>query len=257
MTDTTSDTTETAKGYLAKTIILPLLLSILISQSASAHDPLFSQGEDWKLSYDKNNLEIYTKRLDGHPVKAVKGVTRIKTNLESVATAITDADSLSSWFPYMKSSELLQAPDIQGHSYTYIISNLPWPIKDRDVLYANKITYNEDMTEIYLYSNVIQDDALKSLNPKFVRIPASEALWRAKAIDNETVEVELYAHADPGGAIPKWFTNLVVIQAPKESLMNLREFLESADPDDQKPIDTKKVFGRQIQLVDTSTNSAL
>ena len=229
-------------------VLLPVVFLTLLSSVASARDPLFTGGENWVLTYDKDDIKIYTKHLKGQAVKAVKSVTKIKTNLESVATAITDADSLSSWFPYLKSSELLRAPNHEGESYTYIISSLPWPIKNRDILYKNKISYNENKTAIYFYSNVVMDEKLKAKNGNLVRVPASEALWRAKVLDEKTVEVELYAHADPGGSIPKWFTNLVVIQAPKKSLNNLRSYLESLDPSKEEPFDSLKVFGEEVIL---------
>ena len=224
------------------------VVMLVASQLSWAQTLNFDSGEEWKVSYDKKGILLHTKKLEGEVIRAVKVATTIKASIESAIFAITNVDQMASWVPILESSELLQSTDNNGKSISYLITDLPWPIKNRDVLYENRTTYNEDKSEVYFYSSAFIDEELKSSHSSLVRMPSSQALWRVKAIGKNLVEVELTAHADPGGAIPKWFANLVIVQGPKMTILNLRKLLERESEEIAKKFDSKEVFGHDVKL---------
>jgi len=47
-----------------------------------------------------------------------------------------------------------------------------------------------------------------------VRIRESSAAWKINKLSNGKLRMELTSHAEPGGNIPKWLANMVVLQLP-------------------------------------------
>ena len=225
-------------------VVLMCLTSLALGENSS----LFDEGENWELEYNKDGIEVYTRGISQQPIKAVKARVVIRSDLKSVASVLANVELLPSWISVLESSELLKAPDVAGKSLTYMVSDLPWPVKNRDALYVNHMRYNEYHGEVIRYSSIIVDELTKAKNPSYVRMPESEARWRARNLQDGNIEVELIAHADPGGAIPKWFANLVVIQAPKKTLTNLRDLLESGNYSQKLRYVSKDIFGYEVGL---------
>lgn len=224
------------------------LVLLIYSSYALSQPQLFVSNTKWDVSYDKNGIKVYTKRINGSPIRAVRAITQVRSDLESASVAISNVDAMESWVPILGHTELLRAPDKEGNSFSYLILDLPWPLRNRDVLYKNKMYYSADKSEVYMYSNAVYDSAVKKHDKRFVRLPASESLWSLRRIDDDYVEIELIAHADPGGHIPKWFADLVVVDAPKRSLLNLRELLQSDKYRKKVYFNPKEIFGHEVVL---------
>ena len=63
--------------------------------------PLFvfesSAQEDWKLGKDKNGIMVFTRKVEGHKLKAVKATTKINANIKDIAAIIADFNNHSKW----------------------------------------------------------------------------------------------------------------------------------------------------------------
>ena len=60
-----------------------------------------------------------------------------------------------------------------------------------------------------------------------VRIPRLQAGWTVTPIAPGETEIRLDGQADPGGSIPVWVANMVVVELPEMTLKNLRRLLEN------------------------------
>jgi len=61
-----------------------------------------------------------------------------------------------------------------------------------------------------------------------IRIPKLEGYWKLVPLDKMKTEVTFQVAAEPGGEIPSWLANAMVIDMPFHTLNNLKERVETA-----------------------------
>jgi hypothetical protein len=64
------------------------------------------------------------------------------------------------------------------------------------------------------------------VKPKVIRIANSTGKWVLSPLGNSSVKVVYTLHADPGGSIPAWLTNMFVTQGPSQSFKKLKVHLQ-------------------------------
>jgi len=60
-----------------------------------------------------------------------------------------------------------------------------------------------------------------------VRVPASSVIWKVTPLDNDSLSIEYYGQADPGGSVPAWAANSFCTKGPFETFRNLRKLISS------------------------------
>jgi hypothetical protein len=114
-----------------KSMRFTLLIGILFVLT-----PLTAQG-DWVLQKDKDGIQVYTKEMPGSNFKAFRGVTILECSMESIISVFMDAAACVDWMQNCKSSRFLENNGTLK-TLTYIQTEAPWPVKDRDGIYPCK-----------------------------------------------------------------------------------------------------------------------
>jgi hypothetical protein len=65
------------------------------------------------------------------------------------------------------------------------------------------------------------------LQQGFVRVSRVKGFWQLKPYEGG-VEVVYQVHSDPGGSVPAWLANSFVVDAPFNTLINLRKLAENS-----------------------------
>ncbi len=208
-------------------------------------DPRFKVSSEWNLESDEDGIQTYTKYLEGMSLRAFKVVTTVDAPLPQTLMFLNDSTQFDRWINMLKSAEILQQTDPNGVSYNHMITQVPWPIRNRDVVVKATIVYDEEKDEV-----IITSDAAPTFIPDeegLVRIHESSAKWQINRLSNGTLRLELTSHAEPGGNIPKWLANMVVLQLPKYMFSRLPQILES-DEVKNLEFDSIQIFGKEVQL---------
>ncbi len=182
---------------------------------------------DWHLESDKKGLSLYTRTVEGQPLKDFRGIIRIKATFSQVVSALSNAEKMPAWFYLMKETEVKM---INSQTYLYLVIGGIWPIQDRDAFVRIKVSQNSQTKAITFSTSVVAD--IYPISPKRIRIPSMNSGFSVTPISENETEVRLDGNANPGGAIPAWAANLVVTRLPEKTLLKLRELLE------EKPYDT-------------------
>lgn len=180
---------------------------------------LLSQ-KDWKLKKESDGITVYTKKVENSGFKAFKGITNIKTTLSTLLAVFQDIDGLKHWSYKVKHAEVVEGSTPLNRIY-YVVTDAPWPVKDRDGVYQFSFELHEDQKLIT--ARVI---ALKGRIPEkknHVRIKESTGSWIFRDLNNGEVEVTYENHAEAGGSIPAWLANSSVINLPFHTLQKLKE----------------------------------
>lgn len=176
----------------------------------------------WELQKE-GKITVYTRYIPGEQLKAFKVSTIVKSNLASMLTLLADTEAFPDWFFMMKGMEVLKEPNAQGETYVRLMTEAPWPVKDRDAIIKATLKQNPDTKEI-----VITGIGVPEYHPpqnKFVRMPTLESSWRFTPMPDGMLEVEMIGHANPGGNIPRWLANLAVTVMPTKTMKNIHKML--------------------------------
>ncbi len=201
----------------------------------------------WVKETSNDDFTIYTRVIEGKPIREVKIEADLRTSLEALLTILADIETFPDWIPMLSEVSWVAEPNSEGLSYVYMITDVPWPIRDRDIVVRTTIAHNSDTKEIFLTS-ISEPDRTPEAEG-LIRIPSSTATWTIKDNGDGTLSTTLQSHADPGGQIPKWLANFVVVSGPKQMFSQLIDALE--DPkwsDPSYPYDMNYVFGYESPL---------
>ncbi len=175
----------------------------------------------WTLKKDKNGVQIYTRPIEGSPLKEFKGIVNIRTTADAAKKLLLDLPSYTEWQHNCIESSILKTNnenDIIGISLT----DAPWPVQDREAIVQTKVV--EKNGSIYLNMTALPD-YIKAKNG-VVRIPKMTGFWKITPNGDGTVEVLQQVHASPGGRIPDWLANSAVVDTPYNTLLNMKRRLE-------------------------------
>lgn len=178
----------------------------------------------WQLEAENEdkNIQVFTRKLEGSTLKEFKGVTKLKTDVNALVALLQDTQSATKWMHnIIEFEEKEKISEVE--SIVYSISETPWPVTDRDSYVRSILTVSE--------SGVVKSTltALPDYAPKdedYVRMPSIKGGWVFTPLADGIVEVVYQIHADPGGSLPDWIVNSIVVETPLETLSNLHEQIQ-------------------------------
>ncbi len=183
--------------------------------------PLSTESE-WTLEKDTKGIKIYTRAKKDSPLKEFKAITQVNTSLSEMVAYMKQVDNYINWFDAVTEVKLLEQVGADEF-YVYINNSAPWPVKDRDNI--TRMQFVQDDSETVTIHVTGLPDYIPH-HDKRVRIPYIEGFWQFKKIDATTTEVTQQMHAAPGGAIPNWLANMVVVDNPFNTLKTLKKHFE-------------------------------
>lgn len=196
-------------------IIFLFLYPLMISCSAEA--------QSWDFIKEKDGIKIYTRVETGRSLKSYKGITDINVQAEKIFTLMEDINNIDWWDKKLTHIKVLLHEKDKRAQY-YMIYNSPWPVKNRDLCVDVTIT-KDTVTGV----RRIDIASLNGVIPEYddmVRIKDYRQTWTIIPAGKELTHIELEGFVDPAGAIPKWISNLLIIESPIKAISALREALK-------------------------------
>ena len=185
---------------------------------------------EWELKRDKSEIKVFTSPVEGSGFKAVRAEMLIPASLSSLVALVSDSEACPTWADLCKEEKVIeQVSPTESYRYTY--NDIPFPVKDRDVLAHVVWKYDSDAKKVTMTSQATTDRLAKT---KAVRIENAIAQWHFTEKDNGEVLVENFAHIDPNGPTPAWVTNLMLVDSPYKTLKRMRKIIESGKYDNSK-----------------------
>lgn len=195
-----------------------LIISVCLLLQTGAFSVYAS--ENWDLKKDRDGIQIYTRKVEGSPFKAVRGVTRVNARLSSLVALVRDARACPDWADRCGESWVHEKIS-ETEEYVYTLNELPWPVSDRDVLAHVRWSQSADNLAVTMLSSATE--GLLEKKKGIVRLTEANAQWIFTPLASGEVEVVTLAHINPAGPLPAWVTNLLLVDAPFNTLNKLRE----------------------------------
>ncbi len=202
--------------------ILAMCTVALIPHSASAQ-----MDDSWKLSKNKKEISIYTRKVEGVGLKEFNAQMTVDATVDEVKERISAVDDYTSWMHNMVGCSKSEETD-EGF-LTYCHQAAPWPARDRDIAVRLKF---EPLDGGGFYVRMICEPEAIKLNEDLIRVTKVEGFWKVYPLEDGSTHVEQQVLADPAGVIPLWLANMVVTDNPYKSYQALRSLLEGNEAEE-------------------------
>lgn len=200
-------------------LFIILLLSSFFSFGVQAETSAWELEEE-----EKNiNLQIFTREVAGSNLKEFKGEMLVKTKLSTIAALLLDGQSAPKWMHQCEKFEVVEQIDALT-AVVYFVNGAPWPVSDRDAVVMSVMS--QDPETLVLKAEISVVDDLLPEDDDYVRIPHMKGFWLFEPLAEGQVKITYQVHANPGGSLPDWLANSVVVDTPYHTMSNMAEMLK-------------------------------
>src|ERR1035437_6957190 len=176
--------------------------------------------QSWSFMKEKDGIKVYTRRESNSSMKSFKGDVTFKASLQKVYSMLGNDKNNDWWDKAITDVKVLGFKENKYIQY-YLIYNLPWPFKKRDIVTETTITTNT-VSGVRIYTAIPLPNKVPEKS-NLVRIKEFNQTWTVEPQEKGTIHVTLEGSVNPGGSIPAWLYNMVITEAPLKMLFSLRE----------------------------------
>ena len=204
-------------------MFLKLLILVAINMTLLNSLAVHASDKDWNLEKKKEGIRVYSKSVDGSSIKAVRGVTTLRSSLNRIVSILHKPELRPSWDDLCGESYLYKSIN-QTQDLVYIHTKLPWPVKDRDML--TKVTWSQDPDSLAVSMESNATDKLMPNKKGRVRVTIASNNWLLTPLGDGQVEVITTAHFDPAGPLPAWLLNTLSVESPFSILNSIKRIVK-------------------------------
>ncbi len=178
--------------------------------------------QNWKFVKEKDGVQLYTRQSGGKGLKYFKGIAEINTPAERIYSKLEDVYQTDWWTKDVTQIKVLSYAKDRLAQY-YLVYDLPWPFKDRDLCVSVTASFNHATGERRLTAVPMQGTCV--VNNQCVRMKEFWEEWKIRPIDKNRSLVELEFYINPGTHLPDWIVNMVLTDSPIKVIRAMRRAL--------------------------------
>lgn len=195
------------------------LLILFLALCMGSH--AFPVNGDWVLESEKDGIQIFTKEVEGAKYKQVKGVTEIPVAFEHVVRVLTDFNRYDVWMDHITESNVVNSTDDSTY-YVFTLEDSPWPVQNR--YNVSKMTVTEESRQCTIAFESIPNYMEKRVDA--IEMKRQRGFWKLSQNPEGGCVVEFYLDRNPGGYVPAWLVNYMMIETPFKTLQNLKSVMD-------------------------------
>jgi hypothetical protein len=197
-------------------------LTILVSAALLSFSQFgFADVSPWQLEAhdDDKDIKVFTREVEGSELKEFKGITHIKASVNAFVALLKDDQEATNWMHNVIVFDVKERISDE-EIIVYTVNEAPWPVTDRDAYIRSIMTADANGA---VTSVIKAEPDYGELDEEYVRMPSVDGAWTFTPQADGMVEVVYQVHANPGGSLPDWLVNAIVVETPMETLSNLHE----------------------------------
>ena len=171
---------------------------------------------EWTIQRSEDGIDVYTRPEPASQFEAVRAVMTLDdVRLSSLVALISDTQACSRLESRCVEAETLDTID-QTESVVYRYNNMPFPVRDRDMVLRLKWYQQPDSLKV----NVVISNVTGFLPEKKrrIRMPKVNLGWKFVPLPDGSVEVSSEGHIEPGANLPAWILNQFLVSAPFKTM---------------------------------------
>jgi len=199
-----------------------LLLTTLVFTSTGTALAEAPRAGEWELLRTKDGIAVKRRKNEGQPLHEFQGRGIVEAPIARVLAVMDDDAHRPEWSERCMESRTVERIG-DWVTIMYDRTGAPWPVAHRDVVIRATLSVDTQGGAVHIDFQSTSDPRVPPVKG-VVRMPKLEGHWYLwPAHNGEWTEVEYQVHADPGGTLPDWITNLVSKMLPYKTLMGLRK----------------------------------
>ncbi len=196
---------------------LLLVISLTLSNSVLSEEiPL--ESPDWNEQKQEGNITIYTRPHPSSDFEQFKAVAILDAPLNNIMAVMANPESCIEWVYGCTISYGFNEKTFNDR-YAYSVNDMPWPFKDRDYVLHIKTSNNPANNTIFMHMDA--SDSAKEQSDDYLRVSVAQTVYIFKALDDGKTKMTWLQHTEPGGVLPGWLVNSLIVDIPLESLQAL------------------------------------
>jgi len=189
---------------------------VLMLQVAGAENP-------WTLSKQENGIAVYVRDIQGSSLQSFKGVMTIPARLTTLVAVLDDTKIYPQLFHNCKSAKLLKKIG-DDQAFNYFVTSMPWPVENRDSVVHSVLKQDKNTKKVTI--SIGSKSEMVAIRPNMTRIKKMSGYWSFEPSKDGKVKITYELGADPGGELPTWLVNALVVDIPFNTLSNLRKLVQ-------------------------------
>ncbi len=184
---------------------------------------------NWQLAKQEEGIQVYVRDNPNSSLKVFRGVVTLSaTKLSSLVAVLDDVNIMPQLLHNCKSAEIIEKEDNLSTTL-YIVSKMPWPVKNRDSVVQSIMTQDKDTKKVLI--KMRSKPKAVPLKKGMVRVQAMSGYWEFMPVmvggkSSKKVKVSYELSIDPGGNLPKFLVNTLAVDFPFNTLKNLRQLVQ-------------------------------
>jgi hypothetical protein len=178
----------------------------------------------WRTIRHDDALEVSTRPVAGSQFDEVRVVGNVCASLEALTGYVQDVQHFPDWIPDTAQAEQLAQPNARERIY-YVRTDMPWPVKDRDMIYRVVVTPGAVANAAAIEMQGLPDYLPKKEDA--IRMTSLHGAWQIEQRAAGLTHVALEMRVEPGGSVPTWLARRRIVALPTGMVENLqREFAD-------------------------------
>ena len=204
---------------------------------------------EWSLVKEAEGIRVYTSPVEGSDFLAYRGEVVVEASIASIVAVLYDTPNCVSWLHECSFGLTLDEISFE-ENYIFESYDLSFPVSDRGLILRSTLVWDEKKAVVSIED--ANSFCQKRSDPRcekvcsldLMMIPRSNGAYTLTMLDQNRTSVVWQAHTNPGGSIPTWMVNMLVVDMPYYSLFNLRNIVK----EDQYKDMSKEKLQRSWQL---------
>ena len=194
---------------------LIIIVTALISASTLAGQ------DDWRLRKDVDGIKAYTREIDWTKFDEYRIESRMKGDISALLAVFKDFDVYAELFDGI--SDVTTHIDEPDKYLNYITVKAPFPAKNRDGVYLNELSYDEEKKLLHIQVSCVND--FYEPSKKYIQIEHCSGFWNITQLSDGNIDIVHQFVLDPGGFVPSFIINLQTTKNPIKSFKLLKELI--------------------------------
>ncbi len=196
-----------------------IFLLILFVTSANI---IKAQDINWDLKRNIHGITIHTRKIEKTGNVEFKASMITNTTIDTILNTAANVESYTQWMSDVIVSKTLHDVN-KKERYIYIETKVPWPLKNRDMPFYQKIIVSNKTVKIILTGIPDYIPHKKGITRITKELSGS---WVFTPIGDNKVKVIYKSLFYPGPTMPDWILGLFTVEGPYKTLIKLRAILE-------------------------------
>jgi hypothetical protein len=183
-----------------------------------------AQSEDWKVIEKERGITVSRRDVAGCSLPAFRGKGNVEGGVTQMLAMMVDVGGVTEWAYGVDEARVIKRLD-ESTDVIYLYSDLPWPVRDRDMIVRRTIKVLDPGKEFE-----IQLRCHPKAEPErdgVVRVKKCDSTFHLLKVDASITEVDYTMRLDPAGLLPAWAGSWVAQHVPFKTLLAIESYTAS------------------------------